>query len=122
MENFKKLIPYGLLLSFVIKMLAVSPTVADAAIIFALGAVLGVSAHLESNKKFESVAEAVKKEMEDQRKLLSDKLQEQTIVINKQNELLQVFAVEHQKMKTTMEGIKLKNEWTGQNGIAKKVG
>lgn len=122
MENFKKLLPQVLLLSFVIKMLAVTPGYADAAIIFGLGAVFAVSKYLEHSKQVEDVVSSFTNEITEQRKLLTTKLEEQASVINKQNEVLQVFAVEHSKMKTTMEGIKLKNEWTGQNGIAKKLG
>lgn len=100
MQKFINYLPQGLLLSFIIKMLIISTSFSDMGIVFALSAICGIQVYLEKR----------------------DEIQEIKTVVNKQNDVIQTMAVELSKIKTQMEGIKLKNEFTGVGGINKRVG
>jgi len=99
MQNIKKLLPQGLLLAFVLKMLLISPTLPDMGIVFALAAIVGLTASLEKKDEIDDIK----------------------VVINKQNEVIQVMSVEVAKMKQTVEGVRLKNEFVNGNGLKKVV-
>ena len=100
MNTAKKLLPQGLLLSFIIKMLIVTPGFADMGIVFALSGMIATQIFLEKRSEYEEVK----------------------AFANKQAEVIQVMAIEVSKVKTAMEGVKLKNEFTGVGGINKRVG
>lgn len=100
MQKFISYLPQGLLLSFIIKMLTVTPGFADMGIVFALAAICGIQIYLEKNANTQDIK----------------------TIVSKQNEVIQTMAVELSKVKTNMEGIKLKNEFTGTGGLNKRVG
>lgn len=98
MEKFLKHLPLGLLLSFIVKMIVVTPSFADMGIVFALATLVGVQILLDKKEDFQTVKE----------------------IVNKQNEVIQVMAVEHAKMKNILEGVKLKSDF--KNDGIKRVG
>lgn len=110
MEKFKKYLPQGLLLSFIIKMLAQEASFSDMGIVFALAGVVGLTVYLEKRQELQEVKEAMQK-----------KCDEQNLMINKASEIIQVIAVEHAKMKSIVEGLKLKNDYGQGNGLKKVI-
>lgn len=100
MENLKKYFAQALLLSFVIKMLAVTPSFADMGIVFALGGLIALQTYLEKSTSVQEVKEFV----------------------NKQTEVINTMAVELHKVKNDMEGVKLKNGFINSGGLNKRVG
>lgn len=99
MEKIKKHIPHALLLSFIAKMLIVTTSFSDMGIVFALCGVLGLSLYLEKQKEVQDIKDH----------------------LNKVVEGFSVIAVEHAKMKSVLEGVKLKNEFVNGNGLKKVI-
>ena len=91
MEKFKKLLAEGLLLSFVIKMLIVSPSFSDMGIVLGLAAIVGLQHYLEK----------------------STEIQDVKTIVSKQTEVIQTMAVEMAKLKTSIEGVRLKESFKG---------
>jgi hypothetical protein len=98
MEKIKYL-PQALLLSFIIKMLLVTTSFSDMGIVFALSGVLALTLHIEKQKEVQDIKDQ----------------------LNKVIEGFGVIAVEHSKMKSVLEGVKLKNEFVNGNGLKKVI-
>jgi len=99
MEFIKKYLPHGLVLSFVIKMLLITPSFADVGILLPLVGLLAFYAHIEKKDEF--------KEIKD--------------VVSKQNDVIAVMAGEHAKMKIVMESVTLKNQFTSGGNLKKVI-
>lgn len=105
MEKFKDLLPKGLLVAFLVKMLLNTTSYSDMGIVFCLAGTVALQVYLEKSKSIQDLQEAVFK-----------KSQEQNDVINKQNDVIAQFAVEFSKMKNEVAGVKLRSDFQ-QNGL-----
>lgn len=98
MENLKKMIPLAMLLSFIIKMMIISPGFADMGIVISLVSLVGLLNYIDKKEDIETIKN----------------------IVNKQNETIQAAAIEIAKMKTIVEGVRLKNEFK-QADIVKRA-
>ena len=107
MEKFENLLPKGLLLSYLIKMLAITPSYSDMGIMVALCGIFALQAYLEKSKNIKEIQETVYK-----------KIDEQNLTISKQNQLLEQFAIEFTKVKNDVSGVKLRSDFQ-HSGLTK---
>ncbi len=107
MESFNNLFPKGLLMTFLVKMLIVTTSYSDMGIILGLTGIVALQIYLEKQKSIKDIQESVFK-----------KVDEQNIVITKQNQLLEQFAIEFTKVKNDVSGVKLRSDFQ-QNGFGK---
>lgn len=108
MEKFSHLLPKGLLLSYLVKMLIITASFSDMGITFALCSIVGLQTYLEKSKTIKEVEETVYKRVD-----------EQNLTIAKQNQLLEQFAIEFTKQKNEMAGIKLRSDFKSAEGFNK---
>ena len=99
MEKFKKLLPQGLLLAFTLKMLLITPGFSDMGIVLALAAIVGLQNFLER----------------------SIEIQDVKTIMAKQSEVISTMAVELSKLKTNVEGIRLKDSFKGAESNFKRA-
>jgi hypothetical protein len=88
-----KYIPVGLLVAYVLKLIAMGTNAPEMGVVFALTAYVALKDYVEKHKKVQEVLD----------------------VVNKQNEIIAKMATEIDNLKTSMVGVKM-----GQN--FKKVG
>lgn len=92
MEKLKELMPLGMLLSFVAKVLFVPAGFADMGIIMALSAICALQYFLEKHNKLQTVVKTV----------------------NEQNIVLEKMAKELSDMRTHVGALKMQGTFTGQ--------
>lgn len=97
MDNLKH-IPLALLGLFILKLLARGCSASEAAVVFALTALISVNEMMSRSKKIQEVEQTCDSEI--------NKIKD---VVNKQNELLTKMAEELAKNKTSVESMKLAN-------------
>lgn len=109
MEKLFGLLPKVIFLSYLIKMIAVTPSLADVGIIAALSCIAALQIYIEKKSTIQQVAENCNKQ-----------IAELQVVINRQSEVINLQAVEFSKLKNDMAGIKIKNDFTGIGGLGLK--
>lgn len=108
MEKLNNLLPKGLLLSYLVKMLIITASFSDMGITIALSGIVALQIYLEKNKKIQEIKEETFK-----------KIDEQNGVIAKQNQLLEQFAIEFTKTKNEIAGVKLRSDFKAAEGFNK---
>lgn len=98
MDKILNLFPKTLLAAYVVKMIALSPSLTDVGIVVAVSVVVAIQLSLEK-----------KNTIEDVRIDCNKKLEEIKQVVNKQIEVISQMSVEVAKVKTDMQGVKLKS-------------
>lgn len=113
MESIVKLIPKAIFLSYIAKMIILSPTQNDVGIILALSGVAALHMYIEKSKSIKDVSDACMKELA----IIKE-------VVNKQSECINLQAVEYSKVKNEVAGLKMKSDFRsidGFGGVSKKT-
>lgn len=97
MDKILNLFPKTLLAAYIIKMITLSPTVNDVGILLALASVVGIQLYLEKNSTVEDVRTDCNKQLAAIKE-----------TVNKQIEVISQMSIEVARVKTDMQGVRLK--------------
>ena len=108
MDNFERLLPKGLILSYLVKMLIVSASIADVGILMTLAGIMGSQMYLEKNKKVQQIEKSLNQRYEEVVQANLKANEDTKRVCEKTVTVVQEAALEIAKLKNDMSGIKLK--------------